>query len=136
MAALPGEGRPLSGIEGVSELFDRVVLTRQAEDALLVQAVLLDELHALLHQDGNHAGAEALLVGHRVHQTLRKHCGEASQTLRATKVKDQMTRTGLLQGIMSLVCSWCVFHFTVSAAEDEKGKFALWVKISILDFIL
>lgn len=111
----PGEGRPLSGVKGVSELFDRVVLTRQAEDALLIQAVLLDELHALLHQDGHHAGPKALLVGHCVHQTLPEHCGEApgsrhvhtveSQTLRATKVKDQMTRTRLLQRIILLVGS-------------------------------
>lgn len=93
VATLPGEGRPLSGIEGVSELFDGVVLTRQAEDALLVQAVLLDELHALLHQDGHHAGPEALLVGHRVHQTLPKHCGEAPGSRHVHTVESQNTQS-------------------------------------------
>lgn len=76
---LPGEGGPLSCIKSVSELFDSVVLTREAEDALLVQAVLLDELHTLLHQDWHQVRSKALLVCYCVHETLSKHCREADR---------------------------------------------------------
>lgn len=79
LGALPGEGGSLSGIEGFPELFDGVVLAREAENALLGQAVLLDELHALLHQDGHRARPEALLVRHRVHQAFPEHCRRAGE---------------------------------------------------------
>ena len=71
---LPGEGGPLSGVEGVSELFDGVVLTRQAEDALLIQAVFLDVLHTLLDQDRHHVRPKPLLICDNVHEALSKHC--------------------------------------------------------------
>lgn len=74
MSALPGEGGPLSCIKGISELFDSVILTREAEDPLFVQPMFFDELHALLHQDWHHLRSEALLICHSVHETLSKHC--------------------------------------------------------------
>lgn len=76
---LPGEGGPLSCIKGVSELFDSIVLTWEAEDALLIQAMFFDELHTLLHQDWHHVGPESLLICYCVHETLSKHCREAKR---------------------------------------------------------
>lgn len=76
MSALPGEGGPLSCIKGVSELFHSIVLTREAEDALLVQAVLFYELHTLLHQDWHRVRPKTLLICYRVHETLSKNCRE------------------------------------------------------------
>ena len=73
---LPGERGPLPRIKGVSELFDSVLLTRQAEDALLLQSVLFDELHAFLHQDWHHVRSKALLIRHNVCKTLPKHCND------------------------------------------------------------
>lgn len=78
---LPGEGGPLSCIEGISELFYSIVLTREAEDALLIQPVLLDKLHTFLHQDGHRAGPEALLVRHSVYKTLSKHCARKERQI-------------------------------------------------------
>lgn len=78
---LPGEGRPLSCIEGVSELFNDVVLARQPEDTLLLQPVFFDELHTLLHQDGHQVRPETLLICHGVLETLCKHCREVGKVL-------------------------------------------------------
>lgn len=82
---LPGEGRPLSCIKGVSELFDRVVLTRQTKDALLIQAVLFDELHTLLHQNRHHVRPKPLLVCHRLLEAFPKHCREAGRSSKFSK---------------------------------------------------
>ncbi|TNN77553.1 hypothetical protein EYF80_012143 [Liparis tanakae] len=60
MSCLPGEGGSLSCIKSISELFDSVVLTRETEDALFIQAVLFDELHTLLHQDRHHPAFRGL----------------------------------------------------------------------------
>lgn len=77
--ALPGEGGPLSCIKGISELFDSIVLTREAEDTLLIQAMFFDELHTLLHQDWHYVRPEPLLICYCVHETLSKHCREAKR---------------------------------------------------------
>lgn len=79
MGVLPGEGGPLSCIEGVSELFDSIVLTRQAEDALLIQALFFDELNTLLHQDRHQVRPKALLICYYVHETLSKHCRQTDR---------------------------------------------------------
>lgn len=62
LSSVPREGGPLPRIEGVSELFDGVVLSREAEDAFLIQALFPDVLGTLLDQDGHHVRPEALLV--------------------------------------------------------------------------
>lgn len=62
VSILPRKGRPFSCVEGVSELFDGVVLTGKAEDSLLFQSVLYDELRTLLYQDWYRVRSEALLV--------------------------------------------------------------------------
>lgn len=81
MGSLLREGGSLSCIKGVSELFHSIVLTREAKDALFIQAVLRDELHTLLHQDRHHMRPEPLLIRHRVHETLSKHCkGQINKT--------------------------------------------------------
>lgn len=71
--ALPIERGPLPGVEGVPELSDQVVLAGQAEDSLLIHAVLPDELGALLHQDGHLVLPQFLLVGHGLCQVLPEH---------------------------------------------------------------
>ncbi len=76
MSALPGKGGPLSCIEGVSELFDSVVLTRETENAFLFQAVFFDKLYTLLHQDRHSVRPKPLLIRYRVHEALSKHCRE------------------------------------------------------------
>jgi len=73
MSALPGEGGSLSCIEGISELFDSVVLTREAEDALLIQPMFFDKLHTFLHQDWHHVRSKTLLTRYSVHETLSKY---------------------------------------------------------------
>ena len=70
---VPVKGGPLPGIKSVSELLHQVVLPRQSEDALFIQAVLEDELRTLLHQDGHQVGAKFLLISHSLIQTLAKH---------------------------------------------------------------
>lgn len=79
MSVLPGKGRPLSCIKGISKLFNNVILSGQAEDALLVQPVFFDELHALLHQDRYHVRPKTLLICHGVLETLCKHCREVER---------------------------------------------------------
>lgn len=79
MSVLPGEGGPLSCIKGVSELFDSVVLARQAEDALFIQSMFFNELHTLLHQDWYHVRPETLLICYGVHETLSKHYRDAEK---------------------------------------------------------
>lgn len=76
---LPGEGRPLSCIKGISELFDCIILAGQAEDALFIQPVIFDELHTLLHQDRHHVRPKPSLIGYGVDETLPKHCREANR---------------------------------------------------------
>lgn len=71
--ALPIERGPLPRVEGVPELSDQVVLAGQAEDSLLIHAVLPDELGALLHQDGHLVLPQFLLVGHGLCQVLPEH---------------------------------------------------------------
>ena len=79
VSVLPGERGPLSCIEGISELLDGVVLTREAEDALLVQPMFCYIFYTLLHQDRHHARPEALLICHYVHEALSKHCRDTEK---------------------------------------------------------
>lgn len=83
---LPGERGPLSGIKGVSELFDGVVLARQAEYALLIQAVLFDEFCTLLDQDWHHVMPEPPLVRQCVHKTFSEDCGEAGMGIGSSEI--------------------------------------------------
>lgn len=73
---VPVKGGPLPGIKSISELLHQVVLPRQSEDALFIQTMLEDELCTLLHQDGHQVGAEFLLIGYGLIQTLAKHSWE------------------------------------------------------------
>ena len=73
----PGEGGPLSRIKGISELFDSIVLPRQAEDALFIKPMFFNVLHTLLHQDWYHMRPETLLIRYGVHETLPEHYRDA-----------------------------------------------------------
>lgn len=75
----PGEGGSLSCIKGASELLDSIVLSGEAEDALLIQPMFFDVFYTLLHQDGHHVRPEALLICHCVHETLSKHCRDTEK---------------------------------------------------------
>ncbi|KAG7275588.1 hypothetical protein CRUP_030622 [Coryphaenoides rupestris] len=67
-------------VEGLLELLDQVGLAWHAEEALLVQAPVPQEVHALLHQQGGQPGAKLLLVLHRVLQTLAEDpCSETER---------------------------------------------------------
>ena len=68
--SLPVEGGLLPAVEGVLELLHQVGLPRQPEETLLLQALLPDEVHALLHQHGGQLVAIAPLVTHRLLQLL------------------------------------------------------------------
>lgn len=74
--SVPVKGGPLSCIKSISELLYKVVLPRQSEDALFIQAVLKDKLRTLLHQDGHQVRPKFLLIGHGLLQTLAKHSWE------------------------------------------------------------
>lgn len=99
MSALPGEGWPLSCIKGVSELFHSIVLTREAEDSLLVQAVLFNELHTLLHQDWHRVRPKTLLICYCVHETLSKNCREVRHDI--VHNSDEQTLLPFSRGVLS-----------------------------------
>lgn len=66
----PVKKRFLSTVKRVLQIFDEVGLSRHAEEPLLGEASLADEVHALLHQQRGQALPIAPLVLHRVLQAL------------------------------------------------------------------
>lgn len=80
--SIPVKGGSLPCIESISELLHQVVLPRQSEDALFIQAMLEDELCTLLHKDGHQVGAKFLLIGYGLIQALAKHRWEEKNKTR------------------------------------------------------
>lgn len=64
--SLPVKQRLVPAVEGLLQLFDQVGLPWHAEETLLIQTALSDEVHTLLHQQRCQAGAELLLILHCV----------------------------------------------------------------------
>lgn len=63
----------LPTVEGILEVPHQVGLARHAEEPLLSEPTLPDEVHALLHQQRGQAGAILPLVVDRVLQALPKN---------------------------------------------------------------
>lgn len=142
MRVVPGEWGPLSCIKGISELFDSVVLTREAEDALLIQAVFFDELHTLLHQDGNHMRSKPLLVCYRVHETLSKHFREAEREKKTSVMSNQKSLTIQINIILApfqkgsmVITRWCLcfcWSEDISIYRSLRNTLNEWYQCSLL----